>query len=89
MDRKNDREIRNDFKFLQKRFLNPSDANLDNQTATERITKFKDFLTQISEYVFFDTSEEHIKRIISHNGYISQVLVEIIMQKMKLIKTNE
>ena len=89
MDRKNDREIRNDFKILHRILLDPSYMNPDNQTARERITKFKDFLTQISEYVFFDTSEEHIKRIISHNGYISQVLVEIIMQKMKLIKTNE
>ena len=89
MDGKNDREIRNDFKIFKMVFSDSSDANPDNQTARERITKFKDFLTQISEYVFFDTSEEHIKRIISHDGYISQVLVEIIMQKMKLIKTNE
>lgn len=52
----------------------PSYKNLENQTASEGITKFKDFLTQtIAEYVFFNASEEHSKRKVSYYGYILEL----------------
>ena len=84
MDGKNDREIRNDFKIFKMVFSDSSDANPDNQTARERITKFKDFLTQISEYIFLNASEEHIKRIVSSLKWLQSyfaVFVYINMQR--------